>query len=126
MVMVGRLGALPLAAAGLGGMLYFTVGVVLQGILFAVAPLAAHALGAGDRAQRAGSAAPGWRSPLLLALPFVAALTSLDRLLRGWATMPRSPPRSAAFCGRSPGVGPLFSALRCCAACLPRYCIRAR
>src|SRR5258707_5127394 len=47
-VMVGRLGPMPLGAAGLGGMLFFTIGVVLQGILFAVAPLAAHALGAGD------------------------------------------------------------------------------
>src|SRR5258708_30692283 len=46
-VMVGRLGAMPLAAAGLGGMIYFTIGVMLQGILFAVAPLAAHALGGG-------------------------------------------------------------------------------
>ncbi len=43
-VMVGRLGATPLAAAGLGGMLYFTGGVVLQGILSAVAPLVAHAV----------------------------------------------------------------------------------
>src|SRR6516162_9429701 len=48
-VMVGRLGPMPLAAAGLGGMLYFTGGVMLQGILSAVAPLTAHALGAGDR-----------------------------------------------------------------------------
>jgi len=55
-VMVGRLGAIPLAAAGLGGMLYFTVGVMLQGVLSAVAPLAAHALGAGDRR----AAGRGW------------------------------------------------------------------
>jgi MATE family multidrug resistance protein len=37
-VMVGRLGAMPLAAAGLGGMFYFTVGIILQGVLFAVSP----------------------------------------------------------------------------------------
>src|SRR5271169_930108 len=48
-LMVGRLGAMPLAAAGLGGMFYFTGGVMVEGILLAVAPLAAHALGAGDR-----------------------------------------------------------------------------
>ena len=52
-VMVGRLGAMPLAAAGLGGMLYFTGGVMLQGVLSAVAPLTAHALGAGDRSELA-------------------------------------------------------------------------
>ena len=75
-VMVGRLGALPLAAAGLGGMLYFTGGVMLQGVLSAVAPLAAYALGAGDRhaAGRVTGAA------VLLALPFVAVLASLDVL----------------------------------------------
>ncbi|HYZ40891.1 MAG TPA: MATE family efflux transporter, partial [Stellaceae bacterium] len=82
MVMVGRLGALPLAAAGLGAMLYFTGGVVLQGILSAVAPLAAHALGAGDRAAAGRIAGAGLVLALLLAMPFVAALTSLDRLLQ--------------------------------------------
>ena len=80
-VMVGRLGAVPLAVAGLGGMLYFTSGVMLQGILFAVAPLAAHALGAGDRAAAGRIAGAGLALAVLLALPFVAALTSLDRLL---------------------------------------------
>jgi MATE family multidrug resistance protein len=80
-VMVGRLGATPLAAAGLGAMLYFTGGVMLQGILSAVSPLAAHALGAGDRAAAGRIAGAGLALALLMALPFVAALTSLDRLL---------------------------------------------
>jgi multidrug resistance protein, MATE family len=80
-VMVGRLGAMPLAAAGLGGMLFFTIGVMLQGVLFAVAPLAAHALGAGDRRAAGRIAGAGLALAVLLALPFVAALTSLDRLL---------------------------------------------
>jgi MATE family multidrug resistance protein len=81
-VMVGRLGAMPLAAAGLGGMLFFTGGIMLQGILFAVAPLAAHALGAGDRAAAGRIAGAGLVLAILLALPFVALLTSLDRLLQ--------------------------------------------
>jgi MATE family, multidrug efflux pump len=81
MVMVGRLGAMPLAAAGLGAMLYFTGGVVLQGILSAVAPLAAHALGAGNRAAAGRIAGAGLLLAMLLALPFVAVLTNLDRLL---------------------------------------------
>ncbi|HUC70049.1 MAG TPA: MATE family efflux transporter [Stellaceae bacterium] len=80
-VMVGRLGAAPLAAAGLGGMLYFTGGIMLQGILFAVAPLAAHALGAGDRSAAGGIGGAGLALAAVLALPFVAALTGLDRLL---------------------------------------------
>src|SRR5271163_2576459 len=82
MVMVGRLGALPLAAAGLGAMLYFTGGVVLQGILSAVAPLGAHVLGGGDRAAAGRIGGAGLALAMLLALPFVAVLTSLDRLLQ--------------------------------------------
>ena len=81
-VMVGRLGAMPLAAAGLGGMLFFSIGVMLQGILFAVAPLAAHALGAGDRGAAGRIAGAGLVLAVLLALPFIAALASLDLLLR--------------------------------------------
>src|SRR5215467_2885770 len=80
-VMVGRLGAMPLAAAGLGGMLFFTVGVMLQGVLSAVAPLAAHALDAGDRRASGRVGGAGLVLAVLLALPFVAALTSLDVLL---------------------------------------------
>jgi MATE family multidrug resistance protein len=81
-VMVGRLGALPLAAAGLGGMLYFSGGITLQGILSAVAPLAAQALGAGDRAAAGRIAGAGLTLALLLALPFAAALTGLHPMLR--------------------------------------------
>src|SRR6516162_9709697 len=81
-VMVGRLGAMPLAAAGLGGMLFFTIGVMLQGILGAVALLAAHALGAGDRGAAGRIAGAGLVLAVLLALPFIAALASLDLLLR--------------------------------------------
>jgi MATE family multidrug resistance protein len=80
-VMVGRLGARPLAAAGLGGMLYFTGGVTLQGVLSAVAPLAAHALGGGNRQVAGRIAGAGMALAVLLALPFIAVLISLDRLL---------------------------------------------
>ncbi|HYZ42429.1 MAG TPA: MATE family efflux transporter, partial [Stellaceae bacterium] len=81
-LMVGRLGALPLAAAGLGGMLYFTCGVILQGVLTAVAPLVAHALGAGDRHAAGRTAGAGLALAVLLAVPMIIVLTSLDHLLR--------------------------------------------
>jgi MATE family multidrug resistance protein len=80
-VLVGRLGAVPLAAAGLGGMFYFTLGIVIQGVLFAVAPLAAHARGAGDRRAAGRIAGAGLVLAILLSLPFVAALTGLHHLL---------------------------------------------
>ena len=81
-VMVARLGMIPLAAAGLGGMFYFTIGIVLQGILFAVAPIAAHALGASDRRVAGQTAGAGLVLALLLSLPFVIVLASLQRLLQ--------------------------------------------
>jgi MatE len=109
-VMVGRLGTLPLAAAGLGGMLYFSGGVMLQGILTAVAPLAAQALGAGDRAAAGRMAGAGLALAGLFALPFCAP----SAMIRS------SPARSAASCGRSPGGRRPFSALPCCAAFSPR------
>jgi multidrug resistance protein, MATE family len=80
-LMVGRLGAMPLAAAGLGGMVYFTIGIILQGVLFAVAPLVAHALGAGERSAAGRTAGAGLVFGVLLAVPFVAALMLFDRLL---------------------------------------------
>lgn len=80
-VMVGRLGAVPLAAAGLGASLYVTIGITLQGIVSALAPLAAHALGAGDRAGAARIAGQGLALALLFALPFVAIIMTFDALL---------------------------------------------
>lgn len=79
--MIGRLGATPLAAAGLGGTVYFTGGIMLQGILYAVAPLGAHALGAGDRGAAGRTAGAGLALAALFAVPFVAAIVSFDRLL---------------------------------------------
>src|SRR6516162_1853739 len=80
-VMVGSFGATALAAAGLGASLFFTIAMVCSGILTAVAPLAAHAVGAGDdrRAGRVGGA--GLVLAALLAVPVVAALLVAGRLL---------------------------------------------
>src|SRR5437899_7474652 len=59
-VMVGRLGAAALAAAGLGAALYATLLMLCQGVLEAVSPLAAHARGAADHesAERVAGAGP--------------------------------------------------------------------
>src|ERR1700731_3169343 len=69
-LMVGHLGAVPLAAAGLGGALYFMLVMLCQGVLTAVAPLAGRrggASGAGHRdADRPSVAA---RSPRLRSRP---------------------------------------------------------
>src|SRR5271169_4925057 len=73
-VMVGSLGSAALAAAGLGASLYFTVAMVCSGILTAVAPHAAHAIGAGDSRRAGRVAGAGLVLAALLAVPVLAAL----------------------------------------------------
>jgi MATE family multidrug resistance protein len=80
-IVVGRLGGGALAAAGLGAGLYFILVMVCQGVLVAVAPLAAHAIGAGDHPAAARTAGAGMVLALLLALPVFALLTLAPQLL---------------------------------------------
>src|SRR6516165_11671404 len=80
-VMVGSLESAALAAAGLGASLYFTIALVCSGILTAVAPLAAHAIGAGDNRRAGRVAGAGLGLAALLAVPVVAALLAANRLL---------------------------------------------
>ena len=80
-IMVGSLGAVPLAAVGLGSGLYFTGVIVCAGVLSAVAPLAAFALGAGDRAAVGRVTASGLLLAAVLTLPVVAAMLMAERLL---------------------------------------------
>ena len=73
-IMVGTLGAVPLAAVALGGGFYFTSIVVCQGVLNAVAPIAAYEIGAGDRAAAGRIAGSGLILAMLLAGPVIAAM----------------------------------------------------
>jgi MATE family multidrug resistance protein len=80
-VMVGSLGGTALAAVGLGAGFYFTSVVVCQGVLGAVSPLAAFAIGAGDRAAAGRVSGSGLVLAALLAAPVVGAMMVADRLL---------------------------------------------
>lgn len=80
-IMVGHLGAAALSAAGLGGALYFTLSIICQNVLTAVAPLAARAIGAGDHRAAGQVAAAGLVLAALVATPIVAMLSVIDRLL---------------------------------------------
>src|SRR6516164_10359723 len=80
-VIVGSLGSAALAAAGLGASLYFTIAMVCSGVLTAVAPLAAHAIGAGDNRRGGRVAGAGLVLAALLAVPVVAALLVVRRVL---------------------------------------------
>jgi MATE family multidrug resistance protein len=81
MAMVGHLGGKALAAAGLGAGLYFTTVVLAQGVLSAVAPLSAFAMGAGDRHAAARIAGKGLVLAALMSVPAIALLLSAPRLL---------------------------------------------
>src|SRR5947207_15781353 len=76
-VMVGSLGRAALAAAGLGASLYFTIAMVCSGVLTAVAPLAAHAIGAGDNRRAGQVAGKGLVLAASLAVPVIAMLMML-------------------------------------------------
>jgi MATE family multidrug resistance protein len=80
-LMVGSLGAVPLAAVGLGGGFFYTSAVICQGVLNAVAPLAAFSIGAGDRDAAGRVAGSGLVLAVLLVAPVVAAMMTADRLL---------------------------------------------
>jgi MATE family multidrug resistance protein len=71
-VMVGHLGAVPLAAAGLGNALNATLLMTSQGLLTAVAPLAAHSIGAGDHPTATAVAAPMMAT--LMVVPLLSGL----------------------------------------------------
>src|SRR5437667_1141978 len=80
-VRVGSLGSGALAAAGLGASLSFTIAMVCSGVLTAVAPLAAHAIGANDPRRAGQVAGKGLVLAALLAVPVIATLMALPRLL---------------------------------------------
>ncbi len=80
-IMLGALGADAIAVGGLGGSLYFTLAMILQGVVSSLGILVAHARGAEDHA----GIAPVMRSSVLLAtvavVPLVVILWSIEPVL---------------------------------------------
>ncbi|HTV45883.1 MAG TPA: MATE family efflux transporter [Stellaceae bacterium] len=107
-VMVGRLGAAPLAAAGLGAMLYFSSGIMLQGVLSAVGPLVAHARGAGDRNAANRVCGAGLALAIIAAVPFIVVLSELDRLLVAFGYNPALGAEIGSFLRAIAWGGPAF------------------
>ena len=70
-MMVGRLGATPLAAAALGSAIHFFGVLVCTGILLGMAPLVSQAFGAGDRQRCREVLVQGLWLALLLSLPLM-------------------------------------------------------
>src|SRR5215469_223300 len=80
-VMVGTLGSVPLAAVALGGGFYFTGVVICLGVLTAVAPLSAFAIGAGARNAAGRIAASGLVLAALIGVPLIALMPLAPLLL---------------------------------------------
>lgn len=80
--LMGRLGGDSFAAGGLGTALYFTFVLVFQGVLTAIGPLVAQALGAREEARVGGIVAHGVLIAAVLAAIGMAALAELDAVLR--------------------------------------------
>jgi multidrug resistance protein, MATE family len=87
-VIVGHLGAVPLAAAGLGAALNISLLLLCQGVLAAVAPLAAHAIGAEDHPTAGRVAGAGLIIAVVLAAPVIAILTVTPQLLAAFGYDP--------------------------------------
>ncbi|HEX2150485.1 MAG TPA: MATE family efflux transporter [Stellaceae bacterium] len=122
-IMVGSLGAVPLAAVGLGSGVYFTSVLVCAGVLNAVAPLASFALGAGDRAAVGRVTASGLLLAVALTLPVIAAMLLAERLLDLLGYEPELTTEIGRYLGAivwgAPGfLG--FAVLRCLFATLSR------
>ena len=99
-LIVGHLGATPLAAAGLGAAIYWSLLMLCQGVLTAVAPLAAHAIGADDHPTAGRVAGAGLIIAAVLAVPVIAILTLVPGLLASLGYEPQL----AAELGRFLGV----------------------
>jgi MATE family multidrug resistance protein len=80
---IGRLGGEALAAAALAGTVYFIAFTAGMGLMSAVAPLAAHAYGAGSARQVRRALRAGLWAGLLIALPIMAFPLRGEQILLG-------------------------------------------
>ncbi|WP_412068530.1 MATE family efflux transporter [Rubrivirga sp. IMCC43871] len=80
-VMVGRLGTEALAAIVLGSTTFFTLSLICVGVIVAVQPMVAQAVGAGDTDAAGRAARQGLWLSLILGVPFTIALGYAEPIL---------------------------------------------
>ncbi len=95
-IMLGSLGSLPLAAGGLGAAIFFTLLIVLQGMLTPVSVFTGEARGARQSHGVPDAFATGFLLTVLLAIPAVAMLGMAEPVLRAMG----EPPELAIATGR--------------------------
>ncbi|WP_420456482.1 MATE family efflux transporter [Rubrivirga sp.] len=114
-MMVGRLGTEALAAIVLGSTTFFTLALVCVGVLVAVQPTVAQAVGAGDEAAAGRGARQGLWLALILGVPFTVALGFAEPVLLATGQAPETAALAADYLGAIRwGFVPnlLFTALR--------------
>lgn len=97
--MVGRLGTEALAAIVLGSTTYFTLALVCVGVLVAVQPLVAQAVGAGDVGAAGRAARQGLWLGLLLGAPFTLGLGFAEPALLATGQAPDTAALAADYLG---------------------------
>ncbi len=109
-IMVGHVSAVALAAVALGNLYSFGLSIFGMGVLFALDPIVAQALGAGDELAVSRGLQRGLLLSLLLTVPTTLVLLTVDPVL----TLVQQPeevvPLAAGYVYRViPGVWPFFA-----------------
>lgn len=95
--MVGRLGTESMAAIVLGSTTYFTLSLVGVGVLIAVQPMVAQAIGAGDEASAGRAVRQGLWLATLLGLPATIALGFSEPALLATGQAPETAALAAEY-----------------------------
>ena len=114
-MMVGRLGTEALAAIVLGSTTFFTLALICVGVLIAVQPTVAQAVGAGDEDAAGRGARQGLWLALILGIPCTIGLGFAEPVLLATGQAPETAALAAAYLGAIRwGFVPnlLFTALR--------------
>lgn len=111
---VGRLGEREIAAAGLGNTIFFNVALFGAGVLFALDPLIAQALGARERPVAAANAVSGLALAVAMALPLVALTLAVTAVVPGMSVDADTVgPTQAFVAARLTGLLPFLLTLGC-------------
>ena len=97
--MVGRLGTEALAAVVLGSTTYFTLALVCVGVLVAVQPTVAQAVGAGDEEAAGRGARQGLWLGAILGVPFTIGLGYMEPVLLWTGQAPETAALAGAYLG---------------------------
>jgi MATE family multidrug resistance protein len=109
-LMVGRLGGAAIAAVALGNFYFFNISVFGIGVLFAIDPLVAQAVGAGDAVGVAHGVQRGFALALLIAIVVMLALMPGEWLLGVLDQPPEVIAQTAVYARRRAiGAVPFFA-----------------